>query len=127
MYAGGAAHPNKAPSADLLERIAAADVDAALDAEVLQEILHRYRSLGRWEDGRRIYDLARVVIPTVLPVTADVMDEARAIMDEYPKLMARDALHAAVYRVVLADALCSYDEDYDVITGLRRVEPQTVR
>ena len=115
------------PSAHLLERVARGEVDAALDAEVLQEILHRYRALGRWEDGRRLYDAARRVVLVVLPITADVMDEARAIMDEHPTLMARDALHAAVCRVVRAEAICSYDEDFDAIRGVRRVEPAEVR
>ncbi len=126
MSAGGAAHPHKEPSAHLLERIARGEVDAALDAEVCQEILHRYRALGRWEDGRRIYDAARRVVLVVLPITADVMDEAKAIPDEYPTLMARDALHAAVCRVVRAEAICSYDEDFDAIRGVRRVEPPEV-
>ena len=127
MYAGGAVHPHKEPSAHLLERVARSEVDAALDAEVLQEILHRYRALGRWEDGRRVYDAARRVVLVVLPITADVMDEARAIMDESPALMARDALHAAVCRIVRAEAICSYDEDFDAIKGVRRVEPAGVR
>ncbi|MCH7749615.1 MAG: VapC toxin family PIN domain ribonuclease, partial [Acidobacteria bacterium] len=89
MYAGGAAHPHKEPSAQLFERVARGEVDAALDAEVCQEILHRYRALGRWEDGRRIYDAARRVVLVVLPITADVMDEVMAILDEHPTLMAR--------------------------------------
>ena len=127
MYAAGAPDPHKAPSVALLERIARGHVDAALDAEVLQEILHRYRALRRWNDGRRVYDLARRSIATVFPVTAEVTDEARKIMDDHPALMARDALHAAVCRVVGAEAICSYDTDLDIIAGLRRVEPPKVR
>lgn len=126
MYAAGAPHPHKAPSVALLERVARGDVEAALDAEVLQEILHRYRALRRWNDGRRVYDLARRSIVTVFPVTAEVTDEARQIMDDHPALMARDALHAAVCRVVGAKAICSYDADLDIIAGLRRVEPPAV-
>jgi predicted nucleic acid-binding protein len=127
MYAAGASDPHKAPSVALLERVARGDVDAALDAEVLQEILHRYRALRRWNDGRRVYDLARRSIVTVLPITAEVTDEARKIMDDHPALMARDALHAAVYRVAGAEAICSYDADLDIVTGLRRIEPSAVR
>ena len=127
MYAAGAPDPHKAPSVALLERIARGDVDAALDAEVLQEILHRYRALRRWNDGRRVYDLARRSIVTVFPVTAEVTDEARQIMDDHPTLMARDALHGAVCRVAGAEAICSYDADLDIIAGLRRVEPPEVR
>lgn len=41
MYAAGASHPCKAPSLRLLERVARGDVEAAIHAETLQEILHR--------------------------------------------------------------------------------------
>ncbi len=47
MYAGGASHPNKAPSLALLEGVARGEREAAVDAEVLQEILHRYRAIQR--------------------------------------------------------------------------------
>ena len=126
MYAAGAEDPRKAPSLALLDRVARGNVDAAIDAEVLQEILHRYRAIGRWKDGRRVYDLARRLIVSVLPITAEVTDAARALMDDHPKLMARDALRAAVYRVSRADAICSYDADLDAVTGLRRLEPPDV-
>ena len=109
MYAAGADDPHKAPSLALLDRVARGDVDATLDAEILQEILHRYRAIGRWKDGRRVYDLARRLVVSVLPITAEVTDAARALMDDHPKLMARDALRAAVYRVSRADAICSYE------------------
>ncbi len=126
MYAAGAPDPHKAPSVALLERVARGEIDAALDAEVLQEILHRYRALRRWNDGRRVYDLARRSMVVVLPITAEITDRARKIMDDHPALMARDALHAAVCRVAGAEAICSYDSDLDVIEGLRRLEPQDV-
>ena len=47
MYAAGADHPNKAPSIRFLEKVAREQMDVALDAEVLQEILYRYRAIGR--------------------------------------------------------------------------------
>ncbi len=126
MYAGGSPHPHKAPSVTLLARIARGDVAAAMDAEVLQEILHRYRAIRRWKDGRRVYDLARRAIVTILPITAALTDRAREMMDTYPSLMARDALHASVCLASGAEAICSYDTDLDVIAGLRRVEPPDV-
>ena len=123
MYAAGREHPHKRASADLLERVARGAMEAAIDAEILQEILHRYRSLGRPGDGFRLYDLARIVVRTVLPVTDAVMDEARALLQSHPRLSARDAVHAAVSIVFSADAFCSYDHDFDRIESLRRVTP----
>ena len=126
MYAAGAGDPHKAPSLALLDRVALGEVDAVIDAEVLQGILHRYRAIGRWKDGRRVYDLTRRFVVSVLPITAEVTDAARALMDDYPKLMARDAFHAAVCLASRADSICSYDADLDVVTGLRRLEPPDV-
>lgn len=123
MYAAGAAHPNKRPSTRWLERVARGEVDAAVDAETLQEILHRYRAIGRWADGRRVYDLTRQIFPSVIPITAEVTDHARRLLDGATGLMARDALHAAVVLGEGLEGICSYDRDFDRIPGLRRLEP----
>ncbi|MBU6366283.1 MAG: type II toxin-antitoxin system VapC family toxin [Gemmatimonadetes bacterium] len=123
MYAAGAPHPHKAPSARWLEAVARGEVDAAVNAETLQELLHRYRAIGRWSDGRRVYDLARTIFPAVVPITAAVLDEARRLLDRHPMLMARDGLHAAVVLVEGFEAICSYDRDFDLIPGVRRMEP----
>jgi len=123
MYAAGAEHPHKGPSTAFLARIAEGEIDAVVDAEVLQEILHRYRALRRWPEGGRVYDLARQIVPLVIPITAEILDAARVLLDRYPDLVARDALHAAAALVHRASALCSFDSDFDQIEGLNRIEP----
>ena len=123
MYAAGAPHPYKERSAAYLERVASGELDAVLDAEVLQELLHRYRALNRWKEGRKLFDLARTIFPVVLPVTAELMDRACVLLDAYPHLMARDALHAAVVLGHDLEALCSFDQDFDLVAGVHRVEP----
>ena len=123
MYAAGRAHPNQAASAAFLERVAEGKVKAAVDAEVLQEILHRYQALERWDEGRLVYDAARTLFPDVLPITAEVMDRARRYLDQYPALTARDAVHAAVTDVYDLKSICTFDRDFDRVRGFRRVEP----
>jgi predicted nucleic acid-binding protein len=121
MYAAGSDHPFKPLSTAFLTKVAAGDISAAIDAETLQEILHRYRSLHRWQDAERVYELARTIFPDVLAVTADVMDEARLILSRDKTLSARDAVHAAVSVVYSLDAICSFDSDFDRIPGCVRV------
>lgn len=123
MYAAGADHPHKTPSVAFLESVAQGRVEAIIDAEALQEILHRYRSLNRWTHGRRVYDLARQIFPAVLPITSDMVDRARILLDKYEGLMARDALHAAVVETNALEGICSYDRDFDRITSIHRTEP----
>ncbi len=123
MYAAGAPHRNKAPSVAFLQAVAGGDVDAPIDAEVLQEIMHRYRAIGRWTDGRRVFDLARDLFPIVIPITSEVMDRARLLLDQHDRVWARDALHASVVLTHRLDGLVSYDRDFDTITGVMRQEP----
>ncbi len=124
MYAAGRAHPHRAPSLALLKRVAERSVPGATDAEVLQEILHRYRASGEWKGGLEVYRTIRIAVERVLPITAGVVDRARDLLDEFPALSARDAVHAAVCLEARADAICSYDRDFDALKGiLERVEP----
>ena len=123
MYAAGASHPHKVPSVRLLERVATGEVQATIDAEVLQEILRRYRAIGRWADGKQVYDLTRQLFRVVIPVTAEVLDRARSLLDTDPQIRARDALHAAVVLQEQLEGVCSYDRDFDRIAGLVRSEP----
>ncbi|HYK60561.1 MAG TPA: type II toxin-antitoxin system VapC family toxin [Bryobacteraceae bacterium] len=123
MYAGGREHRLKRRAAAFLERVADGSIEATVDAEALQEILHRYRAIGRWNEGRLIYDSARVLFPTALAVTGEVMDRARLLLDEHPQLMARDVVHAAVVEVYGLDSICTFDRDFDRVRGLRRIEP----
>lgn len=124
MYAAGAAHPRKDPSTRFLQLVAAGTLEAAIDTEVLQEILHRYRSIGRWETGRRVFDMASIIAPEVIPVTLDHMKICRMLMDEHAGLETRDGVHAAVYRKIRAESLCSYDRDFDSIPFVRRRTPE---
>ena len=123
MYAAGAEHQYKTRSAAFLTSVVDGQVQATIDAEVLQEILHRYRAIDRWHDGRRLYDTARIIFPSAIPITDIVLDDARRLMDEHSGLSARDAIHAAVVRVYTLDAICSFDQDFDSIPSVKRIEP----
>ena len=123
MYAGGSAHPCQGPAVAFLDRVAAGAVSAAIDAELLQELLHRYRSLGRWDLGLRVYEITRHIFQSVLPVTGEVLDAARQLLDQDAALMTRDAVHAGVVRIYGLDSICSFDRDFDRIPGIYRIEP----
>jgi predicted nucleic acid-binding protein len=123
IYAAGAEHPLKAPSVAFLRRIARGEIDAAVDAGMLQEILHRYRAIGRWSEGRQVYALARRIVPLVVAITDRIVDRARDLLDDDGRLGARDAVHAAVVLDREMEGVCSYDRDLDRVDGLRRFEP----
>jgi uncharacterized protein len=123
MYSSGAEHPNKLPAIQFLRRVAGGEIEATVDAEVLQEIIHRYRALNRWAEGARLYSLARKLFPEVLAITGAVMDHAKELADEYAGISARDAVHAAVVATYQLEGICTFDSDFDQIKGCWRVEP----
>ena len=124
MYAAGGSDPHKDPSIEFLNAVATHRIEAAIDAETLREILQRYVSIGRWREGRIVYDQARALMPLVVPITATVMDRARGIVDSKSNLRARDAIHAAVCQLEDAECVCSYDRDFDRVPALERREPE---
>jgi predicted nucleic acid-binding protein len=92
----------------------------------LHRRLVRLAEQRRTADGRKVYDLARIIVPNVLPVTVEVMDEAWRILEAHGKASARDAVHAAALRHCGGEAICSYDADFDAIAGVVRQTPDRI-
>ena len=55
MYAAGSDHPLQEPCRQALRKAVDEEVSLVTDAEVLQEILHRYFSIGRPETARTVH------------------------------------------------------------------------
>ena len=123
MYAAGSGHPNKIPSTDFLHKIARHEIEACINVEVLQEILHRYRHIGRWDDGKEVFSLVKKIVPVIVSVDLDIIDSAFKLLEKYPGIYARDGLHAAACLAMGVREICSYDSDFDCIEELRRIEP----
>lgn len=73
---------------------------------------------------RRVYDTIRALFPAVVPVTAEITDQARKIMDGDRSLLARHSLHAAVVLSRGFETICSFDGDFDRISRVVRNEPE---
>lgn len=124
MYATGAEHLNKRPCLALMEQLATGALDAAIDVEALQEIMHRYRNLGRWETGgREAFDITCALFDTILPVTDRAAIVGSQLLDEHRAMTARDVIHAAVVLVNGLDGICSFDRDFDPVERVRRYVP----
>ena len=72
-----------------------------------------------------MYDLARKVFPVTIPIDDEVTDRARELMNDIPRLIARDAVHAAVVLTRKLDGIATFDRDFDGIRGVKRIEPKT--
>lgn len=123
MYAAGAAHPLREPCREALTRAVDREVSLVTDAEVLQEILYRYFSIGRSEVARAVYDSAIRLCDEVLPIDERHTSRALEILLEHGGLSPRDAIHAATMEHHGLDRLLSTDRDFDALDQVDRIDP----
>ncbi len=121
MYLVGAPHPHKTDSQRLLERCVAEQERLVTDAEVLQEILHRYAAIARRDAIAPAFEALLSVVDEVLPIELADVERARDVLLAAPQLSARDALHAAVMRRHGVEAILTFDVAFDVLPGIRRL------
>jgi hypothetical protein len=123
MYAAGVEHPLKSPSLRVLEAAACGRIVAVTDAEVLQEIMHRYALLNSRDKGADVVELFVQILQDVLPVTREDMAQALVLYREHSNVQTRDAVHAAVMANHGITAIVTADRHFDLFPGLRRIDP----
>jgi predicted nucleic acid-binding protein len=119
MYLVGADHPNKQRARDLLEVAIAARDRLVTDAEVFQEILHRYVAINRRDAIEPAWTALRKVVDEVFPIELEDAEKAKRITLT-SQLSARDALHAAVMQRHDIAEILSFDVAFDAIAGIHR-------
>jgi hypothetical protein len=105
----------------VLERLIADRQRLVTDAEVLQEILHRYRGIDRLDAVQPAFDALLDVVDAVLPIEHRDAELARDVLLARWKLSARDALHVAVMQRYGIDQIISFDRGFDDVSGLVRL------
>ena len=121
MYLIGASHPHKSESQLLLERLIASGQRLVTDAEVLQEIVHRYAAIDRREAIRPAFQLVLDVVDDVLPIEKPDVLRAGEIVQSRALLSARDSVHIAVMERHGIRSILSFDGDFDRWPGLKRI------
>jgi len=121
MYLVGAAHPHKVDAQRLLERAIGDRERLVTDAEVLQEILHRYVAINRREAIRPCLEALLGVVDEVFPVTGELVSSAADLVLARPGLTARDAIHVAAMEVNGVSRILSFDRHFDGVPGVERI------
>jgi predicted nucleic acid-binding protein len=132
MYAVGSESRWKDACAAILRAGVAEEVALVTSAETLQEILHRYRSIGRQKDVRVAFDLVSVSMRRILPVSYEDVDEARRLMERMAReggtprefqASTRDLVHAAIARRQGVREILTVDTGFAAIPGVVVVDP----
>jgi len=121
MYLIGASHPHKADARRLLEQLLSDRQVLVTDAEVLQEILHRYVAIDRRDAIQPAFDALLSIVDHVLPIDGAAVRGAKEVVLGYRRLSARDALHLAVMKNHGIDTILSFDAGFDGFPGVKRL------
>jgi predicted nucleic acid-binding protein len=121
MYLVGAEHPLKHAARRQLERAITAGERLTTDAEVLQEILHRYTAIGRRDAIDAAFGVLLGVVDEVFPVARNDVETAKSLVITTARLSARDAIHVAIMQRHRVSRILSFDTGFDAIPGVVRV------
>lgn len=124
IYAVGRPHVYKEPCARLVNRIGGGEIGYNIDAELLQEILHVYISRGERQRGLTMFDDLVRLFPDLLSITKGDVVVARQLIERYPSLSPRDAVHAAVVLTNGLEDLVSTDSVFDEMVEVVRFDPK---
>lgn len=121
MYLVGALHPHKTDAQRLVERLISDRERLVTDAEVLQEILHRYVAIRRQDFIQRAFDSLLGITDQVFAIDRAAAERGKEIVLGHPRLSARDALHLAVMELQRVDRILSFDSGFDGYPGITRL------
>ena len=121
MYLVGAAHAHKREAQRLLEELITGRERLVTDAEVLQEILHRYVAIDRRDAIQPAFDALLGVVDEVLPVNESAVERAKQIVLGYRELSAREAVHIAVMEQNGIERILSFDSGFDSFPRITRL------
>jgi len=121
MYLVGGPHPNKANAELIIEKLILERQRLVTDANVLQEILHRYASIDRRDAIQPAFDAILQVVDEVFAVDQIVVERAKQIVLGYRQLSARDAVHLAVMEKNGVERILSFDAGFDMFPKITRL------
>jgi hypothetical protein len=121
MYLVGEAHPHKADALRALEGLIGGGERLVTDAEVFQEILHRYTAIRRLDAVQPAFDALRSLVDDVFPVEERHVYMAKDLLLGRRGLSSRDAVHLALMKANAVDRILSFDTGFDGISWVQRL------
>jgi uncharacterized protein len=121
MYLVGAPHPHKADARRLLEKFVSERERLVTDAEVFQEILHRYVAINRRDAIQPAFNALLGFADEVFSIDQAAAEDAKEIVLGYAGVSARDAIHLAIMEKQKITRIFSFDPGFDGYPGVTRL------
>ena len=96
---------------------------AIVNAEVVQEVMFVLVRRGRLRNGLRLARDVLALFPGLFLVTRQDMLRACGLLERYPRLPVRGAIHVATMLNNGLQTVVSVDADFDQVVEIRRVAP----
>jgi predicted nucleic acid-binding protein len=122
MYLVGDDRARKADVERLLEGCVRDRESLVTDAEVFQEILHRYVAIRRPLAIQPAFDALASMTDEVFSIDRPSVERAKTIVLGYAQLTARDAIHLAIMERQGVGRILSFDRGLDVFPGIQRID-----
>jgi len=122
MYLVGDDRARKADVERLLEGCVRDRESLVTDAEVFQEILHRYVAIRRPLAIQPAFDALASMTDEVFSIDRPSVERAKTIVLGYAQLSARDAIHLAIMERQGVGRILSFDRGLDVFPGIQRID-----
>jgi uncharacterized protein len=121
MYLVGAAHPLKERSHEVVEKLVRNRKRLVTNAEVFQEICHRYQAIKRTDIIQPAFDILLNIVDEVLPITKKDVLRGKDLLLSYVRLSARDALHIAHMENNKIKEIFTFDKHFDQLAWISRI------
>ncbi|MGV9713852.1 type II toxin-antitoxin system VapC family toxin [Gordonia sp. NPDC003424] len=119
MYLVGTPHPHRERARNILDELILNDVRLVTDAEVYQEVLHRYSAIDRLNAIEPACLTLDELVDEVFAIGREDVDAAkRLVLDG---VGARDALHVATMRANGITRILTFDRGFDRFVDLERL------
>ena len=123
MYLVGSSDPSRSEALRWLETLVDAQERLVTDAEVFQEILHRYTAIGRREAIQPAFEVLDRVTDDVFAIERRDVERAKLVVLGSKRLSARDAVHIAVMERHGVARILTFDRGFDGYPGIDRIGP----
>ena len=116
MYLIGAPHVNRDRAMAFLD--GNPNERLVTSAEVYQEVVHRYTSIGRPQAVVDAFAVLDDIVAAVFPVTRADVGVAAEIVAAHPGLSSRDCLHLAVMQTHAVARALTFDQGFGQYPGI---------
>ena len=111
IYAVGKSHPLRSEAQEFFLCSREEEKRLVTSAEVLQELLHVYLPVRRFETLDAALELAVQGMDRIVDVNSEAVRHARYLADRHPGLTARDLLHLAVCQLHRIEEIKTFDRN----------------